>query len=96
MAKEKALQVWKFTSSQIQLINDQAQYHANELTPLRRYQAKAQNELLQGFLTELGIPADFPLTVDLDTFQFVERIEPNIPTPTGPVEVIDADETPAK
>ncbi len=94
MVKEKSLQVWKFTASQIQLINEQAQYHANELVPMQRYQAKAQNELLLGFLEEHGIDEDFPLTVDLKQYEFVERIE--IPAPSGPVEVIDPGKTPDK
>ncbi len=84
MANEKALQVWKFTPSQIQLLKEQAQYHANELVPMQRYQAKSQNELLQGFLAEHGIPDDFLLTVDLDDFQFVERVVKDnvVPFPT--------------
>ena len=77
----KALQVWKFTPSQIQLIKEQAQYHANELVPMQRYHSKAQNELLQGFLDEHGIPHDFPLTVDLDNFKFVERVVKPTPVP---------------
>ncbi len=91
MAKDKALQVWKFTASQIQLVKDQAQYHANELVPMQRYQAKAQNELLVGFLEEHGIPEDFLLTVDLDNFKFVERRVADNVIPF-PVEV--PDETP--
>ena len=96
MANERPVQIWKFTASQIQLIKDQAQYHANELVPMRRYQAKAQNELLQGFLKEHGIPEDFPLTVDLDTFQFVERpVADNvIPFPKGVPSPVPDDELP--
>ena len=98
MAKEKAPQIWKFTRSQIQLIEDQARYHANELVPMQRYQAKAQNELLRAFLQEHGIPEDFPLTVNLDTFQFVERVtEPSnvIPFPTPAPESTTPEDEPA-
>ncbi len=85
MAKDKALQIWKFTSSQTQLLTEQARQHAQELVPFQTYQARAQNDLLVSFKEELGIPVGLPLTVDLNTLQFIERIE----APTGPVEVPD-------
>lgn len=93
LAKDKAQQVWKFTTSQILLLTEQARHHAAELAPFQQYQAKAQNELLHSFRPELNIPEGLPLTVDLNSLQFLERIE-EIPAPTGPVAVLDPGKTP--
>lgn len=96
MAKDKALQVWKFTPSQATLLKEQARQHATDLAPFKALQAYAQNELLNSFRPELGIPEDAPLTVDLAALRFVERIESQIPDPQGPVEVIDPGKTPSE
>ncbi len=89
MAKknEKALQVWKFSKSQIALLVDQAKVHMKEFEPFRMYQADAQSELLNSFRDELKIPQGMPLNVDLETLQFTERrdnvvpIRPVVPEP---------------
>jgi len=73
MAKEKATQIWKFTPSQILLLQEQARLHAEEHAPLNAYQSRAQNDLLIGFKEEFGIPEAALLAVDLNTMQFTER-----------------------
>lgn len=87
MAKEKAIQIWKFTKTQSLLITEQAVAHVKELEPFRLYQQRAQNDLLVQFKEEHGIHKDTPLTVDLDNLQFILRDE--IPAPTEPVLVED-------
>lgn len=86
MANDKT-QVWKFTKSQILLLTEQARQHAKELEPFQLYQSRAQNDILEQFREELGVPKDLPLTVDLGNLQFVQRED--IPAPTGPVEILD-------
>ncbi len=78
MAKDK-VQVWKFTNSQILLLQEQARVHANELQPFRNYQQRVQNEVLNSFRSELGIDENVPLTVDLDNLQFTLREAGDIP-----------------
>ena len=73
MAKQKSVQIWKFTPSQTLLIEEQARIHEREVAPLVNYQARAQNDLLMQFKEELGIPEGVLLSVDLDTKQFTER-----------------------
>lgn len=82
--KEKALQIWKFTPSQVTLLVDQAKGHMKEFEPFRVYQAEAQSELLNSFRDELKIPQGMPLDVDLETLQFTERKD-NV-VPIAPVE----------
>jgi len=73
MAKDK-VQIWKLTPSQQLLLQDQARIHHNEHEPLYAYQSRAQNDLINTFREELGIPEDVPLSMDLKTMQFTERI----------------------
>lgn len=73
MAKEKTVQIWKFTSSQTMLLEEQARIHQNELGPFLAYQARSQNDLLLSFREELKIPEGVLLSVDLGTKQFTER-----------------------
>ncbi len=77
--KEKALQVWKFTDSQVMLLQEQARIHQQEFGPLRAYQTYAQNELLNSFRNELKIPQGVPLDVDLATLRFTERKDNVVP-----------------
>jgi len=79
MAKERAQQVWKFTKSQQLLLKEQARQHQLELRPLKLYQARSQNDLLFSFKEELGIPEDFPVTVDLNNMQLISAVEDNLP-----------------
>ena len=73
MANDRPVQIWKFTTSQILLLQEQARLHAQEHEPLNAYQSRAQNDLLVGFKAEFKIPDDVLLSVDLDTMQFTER-----------------------
>ncbi len=77
--KEKALQVWKFSESQVSLLVEQAKIHVKEFEPFRVYQAEAQSELLNSFRGELKIPEGMPLDVDLNTLQFTERKDNVVP-----------------
>ncbi len=81
MAKDGKVQVWKFTQSQTLLLQEQARIHANELQPFRNYQQRVQNDLLNSFRDELGIPEGIPLNVDLDNLQFTlrEEVVPEVP-----------------
>jgi hypothetical protein len=73
--KETPTQVWKFTKSQTLLLTEQARIHARELAPLQGYQSRSQNDLLNSFLVELGIPEGTPLTVDLNQLQFTLKTD---------------------
>ena len=77
--KEKALQVWKFTQSQVMLLQEQARIHMQEFAPFRAYQTNAQNNLLESFRGEFNIPQGMPLDVDLETLQFTERKDNVVP-----------------
>ncbi len=77
--KEKALQVWKFSKSQVALLVEQAKIHMSEFAPFRQYQSAAQSELLNSFRDELNIPQGQPLDVDLNTLQFTERRDNVVP-----------------
>ena len=74
MAKEKAQQVWKFTKSHQLLLREQARQHQIERQPLEGYQTRSRQDLLLSFKEELGIPEDFPVTVDLDNMQLVSAV----------------------
>ncbi len=75
MAKEKAQQVWKFTKSQQLLLQEQARQHQIERQPLTAYQERSRNDLYFAFKEELGIPEDFPVTIDLANMQLVSAVE---------------------
>ena len=77
--KQKALQIWKFSTSQVMLLQEQARIHMDEFIPFRAYQTRAQNELLNSFRGELKIPQGIPLDVDLETLQFTERRDNVVP-----------------
>ena len=79
MAKEKAQQVWKFTKSHQLLLREQARQHQIERQPLEGYQTRSRQDLLLSFKEELGIPDDFPVTVDLDNMQLVSAVEETLP-----------------
>ncbi len=84
----KATQIWKFTSSQTLLLQEQARVHQNELAPFQAYQSRSQNDLLVSFREELNIPEGVLLSVDLDTLQFTERAPTDQEAPRlGPVDV---------
>ncbi len=93
MAKQKSVQIWKFTPSQTLLIKEQARIHDKEAAPLVNYQARSQHDLLMQFKEELNIPESVLLTVDLDTHQFTER-QPS-PQEVGPLPV-PVDDSPSE
>ena len=71
--KRKKPQSWNFTDSQKALVQEQAKVHNQEQQPLLAYQAQVRAALLNSFLKELGIKPNTPLTVNLDTWQFIAQ-----------------------
>ena len=90
----KSIQIWKFTSSQTMLLQEQARIHNNELAPFTAYQARSQNDLLLSFREELGIPEGVLLSVDLDTKQFTERQPTDAEAALAGPQPVPVDDTP--
>jgi hypothetical protein len=71
--KVEAPKEWTLSTSQQLLLKEQARHHQNELAPFLAYQERSRNDLLNSFRTELGVPEDVILNVDLQNMRFTER-----------------------